>query len=81
MLVDTVHSLPMYRNHKHYVEASMIKETPQISYQELSVQLNISQGEAMVLLDEIRGNRMNAPTVSAPTDPSKPKDRSLFDFK
>lgn len=35
----------------------MIKETPEISPKELAVQLNIPLGEAVVLLDEIRGSK------------------------
>lgn len=79
MLVETVHALPMYRNHKRYVTDSMIKETPEISPQELSVQLNISLGEAFVLLDEIRGNARNSPLTNTPNS-AKATNRSLLDF-
>ena len=54
LLVDTVHSLPMYKHHKHYVQEVMVKERPEISAKELAVQINIPLGEAIVLLDEIR---------------------------
>lgn len=54
VLVDTVHALPMYKNHRRYVEDVLIKEKPEISAQELSVQLNIPLGEAIVLLDELK---------------------------
>jgi hypothetical protein len=80
VLVDTVHALPMYKNHKRYVEDSMIKEKPDISPQELAVQINIPLGEALVLLDEIRGppTEQNAgiPAASSP----KPAGRTLLDF-
>jgi len=80
LLVETVHSLPMYKSHKRYVEEIMIKETPQISPRELSVQLNIPHGEAIVLLDEIR---VEQPKIDATTSEKSSKiaaDRSLLDF-
>jgi len=80
LLVETVHSLPMYKSHKRYVEEIMIKETPQISSAELSVQLNIPHGEAIVLLGEIRGEQ---PKIDATTSEKSSKiaaDRSLLDF-
>jgi hypothetical protein len=81
LLVETVHSLPMYRSHKRYVEEIMIKETPQISPRELAVQLNIPQGEAMILLDEIRGGLSpRSPTGSDSQRASKTADRSLLEF-
>ena len=80
LLVETVHALPMYKSHKRYVEEIMLKETPQISPQELSVQLNIPQGEAIVLLNEIRVEpTSNSPLTSEKS--SKPvADRSLLEF-
>jgi hypothetical protein len=69
LLVDTAHALPMYKNHKRYVEDVMAKEKPEISPQELSVQLNIPLGEALVLLGEVRAGKSQ-----------KSSDRSLSDF-
>ena len=79
LLVETVHSLPMYKSHKRYVEEMMIKETPQISPQELAVQLNIPQGEAIIILDEIR---VKQPVIDATSDKSSKTtlDRSLLEF-
>ena len=79
LLVETVHSLPMYKSHKRYVEEIMIKETPQISPQELAVQLNIPQGEAIIILDEIR---VKQPVIDATSDKSSKTtvDRSLLEF-
>jgi len=79
LLIETVHSLPMYKSHKRYVEEIMIKETPQISPQELAVQLNIPQGEAIIILDEIR---VKQPVIEATSDKSSKTtvDRSLLEF-
>jgi len=80
LLVETVHSLPMYKSHKRYVEEMMIKETPQISPQELAVQLNIPQGEAIVLLDEIRVEKPIIDSTSPEKSSRTAVDRSLLDF-
>jgi len=77
LLVDTVHSLPMYKHHKHYVEDVMLKEKPGISPQELAVQLNVTLGEAIVLLDELREE---GPKAIGSGDSSKPAGRTLLDF-
>jgi len=69
----------MYKNHKRYVKDSMMKETPEISPQELSVQLNLPLGEAFVLLAEIRGNDAGD-LPHATTGSAKKTDRSLLDF-
>ncbi len=77
ILVDTAHSLPMYKNHKRYVEDVLLREKPEISPQEMSVQLNISLGEAIVLLDEGR-TRKTAEGVGPSA--SKADDKTLLDF-
>jgi hypothetical protein len=79
VLVETVHALPMYKNHKRYVEGSMIKEKPEISPQELAVQINIPLGEALVMLDEIRGPTSEQGTVLQRSS-TKPSSRTLLDF-
>lgn len=80
LLVETVHSLPMYKSHKRYIEEIMIKETPQISSRELSVQLNIPHGEAIVLLDEIRVNQPKTDSITSEKSSKTTADRSLLDF-
>ncbi len=82
LLVETVHALPMYKSHKRYVEEIMIKETPQISPQELAVQLNVPLGETIILLDEIRGEQsLLDPTKTDSEKASKiTADRSLLEF-
>ena len=77
LLTETVHALPMYKHHKHFVEDVMLKEKPNISPQELAVQLNITLGEAIVLLDELRGEGTGTVVSS---DPSKRTGRTLLDF-
>jgi hypothetical protein len=79
MLVDTTHALPMYKNHKRYVQDIMMKETPKISPQELAVQLNLTLGEAFVLLYEIRGNDV-VDTPRTTVESTKTTNRSLLDF-
>ena len=60
----------------------MIKETPQISPQELAVQLNVPLGETIVLLDEIRGKQPLRDTASSDSEKTSksPVDRSLLEF-
>lgn len=77
-LVDTAHALLMYKNHKYYVEEVMLKEKPDISPQELAIQLNIPFGESLVLLAEIRGDAGKPKGPEQPTVESN--DRSLFEF-
>ncbi len=80
LLVETAHALPMYKNHKRYVGDVLLNETPEISPQVLSVQLNIPLGEAMVLLEEIRDEKP-AKGLAATASTSKGADRSLLDFR
>lgn len=81
MLVETVHALPMYKNHKRYVEDVMLKETPQISPRELAVQLNIPWGEAVVLLEEVRRGKLAKGEAGVDARVAKMSDRTLMDFK
>ncbi len=53
ILVETVHALPMFSHHKSYVRDRLIFDFPDISVEELSHRLDISLGEAMVILHEI----------------------------
>jgi len=68
----------MYKNHRRYLEDVLIKEKPEISAQELSVQLNIPLGEALVLLDELKaGTAIPAPDNRMTTRSSTP---TLLDY-
>ena len=80
ILVETVHALPMYKNHKRYVEDVMIKERPEISPQELGVQINIPLGEAIVMLDEIREGKGSEGIVAHQEGSEKSAGRTLLDF-
>ena len=77
-LVDTAHALLMYKNHKYYVQEVMLKEKPDISPQELAIQLNIPIGESLVLLAETRGDTSKPQRSEEPA--VKTNDRSLFEF-
>jgi len=80
LLVDTVHAIPMFKNHKRFVEEVMIKEKPDISSKELSIQLNITLGEAIVILEELRGGKREPNATKAQTAPQERADRSILDF-
>lgn len=80
ILVDTVHSLPMYKNHIRYVEDVMVKERPDMPPQELAVQLNIPLGEAIVILDEVLGQKLGQNISGAAASSSKTSERTLLDF-
>jgi hypothetical protein len=55
ILVETVHSLILYRHHQAYVRDVILQEKPDLSPQELALSLGVSLGEAMVILSELRG--------------------------
>jgi len=77
-LVDTAHALLMYKNHKRYVEDVMLKEKPDISPNELAIQLNIPLGESLVILAETRSETGTGKGQAG--EVKKGDDRSLFDF-
>jgi hypothetical protein len=79
LLVETVHSLPMYKHHKRYVQEVMLKDQPDVSAKELAIQINVSLGEAMVLLAELRETGPSTRTDSA-VENEKPASRTLLDF-
>ena len=80
ILLDTVHALPMFKNHKRYVEEVMLKEKPDISSKELAIQINIPLGEAIVILYELRRGEAEPAVTNVATSPSKGPDRTLLDF-
>lgn len=57
VLVETAHSLILYRHHKAYVRDVILYEKPDLSPQDLALSLGVSLGEAMVILSELRGEK------------------------
>lgn len=70
ILVETVQALPMYPSHKAHVRDTLILEAPDISAEELSLRLDISLGEAMVILREIEKEKHQRDTVDEPSGAS-----------
>jgi len=58
ILVETVHSLILYRHHKAFVRDVILPEKPGLTPQELALSLGVSLGEAMVILSELKGEAM-----------------------
>ena len=57
ILVETVHTLIMYPNHKAYVRDVVLNEKPDITPSELATRLRMSLGEALVILYELAEER------------------------
>ncbi len=57
ILVDTVHATVMYPSHKAYVRDVILREKPEVTSGELVNRLHMSLGEALVVLDELAGER------------------------
>jgi hypothetical protein len=53
VLVETVHTLTMYPNHKAYTRENILQEKSGIAVEELAARLTISLGEALVILYEL----------------------------
>ncbi len=53
VLVETVHALVMFPNHKAYTRESILPERSEINATELAARLNIPVGEALVILYEL----------------------------
>jgi hypothetical protein len=60
ILVDTVHSLVMYPRHKAYTRETILQEKPEITASELANKLNLSLGEALVIIHELAEERKNS---------------------
>jgi hypothetical protein len=54
ILVDTVHTLPMFTHHKAYVRDVVQVTQPQINAEDLALKLGISLGESLVILHELQ---------------------------
>jgi hypothetical protein len=57
ILVETVHSLVMYANHKAYTREAILSEKPETTPADLASRLKISFGEALVILYELAEER------------------------
>ena len=57
ILVDTVHTAVMYPSHKSYTRDVILREKPDVTPTELANRLNMSFGEALVVLDELGEER------------------------
>ena len=54
ILVETVHTLPLYKSHKNYIKDKILKENPLVLPEEISNRLLIPLGEAIVILEELK---------------------------
>jgi len=57
ILIDTVHATVMYPSHKAYIRDVILREKPDVKEIELTSRLNMSLGEALVILDELVRDR------------------------
>jgi len=57
ILIETVHALIMYPNHKTYTREVVLHEKPDITPAELAARLGIPLGEAIVILYELENER------------------------
>ncbi len=61
ILVEAVHALVLYPNHKAYTRDVILPEKPETTPAELAVRLNLPLGEALVILYELTAERMPKP--------------------
>ena len=57
ILIETVHTLVMYPHHKAYIRDVILHEKPDVTPAELATRLNMSLGEALVILKELAKER------------------------
>ena len=57
ILIETVHALVMYPNHKSYTRETILNEKPDITPTELVARLKMPLGEALVILYELAEER------------------------
>jgi len=57
VLVETVHALIMYQNHKAYAREVILQEKPEITPAELASTLHMPLGEALVIMCELVNER------------------------
>ena len=54
ILLETAQTLPMYKAHLNYTKDVIIPENQKITPEELSQRLDITLGEALIILSEIK---------------------------
>ena len=54
ILVETVHKMILYPHHKAYIQREILNKNPDISFQDVALNLEISRGEALVILYELK---------------------------
>lgn len=57
ILMETVHSLVMYPNHRTYTREVVLQEKPEITPAELASRLGMPLGEALVIMYELVNER------------------------
>jgi hypothetical protein len=57
ILVETVHAMVMYPHHKAFARDTILPEKPETLPAELAARLNVSLGEALVILYELASER------------------------
>ncbi|MEM3697150.1 MAG: hypothetical protein QXQ94_06590 [Candidatus Bathyarchaeia archaeon] len=60
ILIETVHALILYPNHKAYVREVVLHEKPDITPAELASRLGIPLGEALVILYELKNEKLTS---------------------
>jgi len=61
VLVEAVHALVLYPNHKAYTRDAILPEKPDITPSELATRLGVPLGEAIVILHELAEERKPKP--------------------
>jgi hypothetical protein len=58
-LIETVHAMVMYPNHKAYTRSEILPEKPEIRPEDLAIRLKMPLGEALIILYELANERAN----------------------
>lgn len=54
ILIETVRASVMYPTHKAYIRDVLLREKPDVTADEVSLRLNMTLGEALVILNELK---------------------------
>ena len=58
LLTETVHEMIMYTNHKAYIHKILQEEKTDLKPQEIAARLNITLGEVMIILNDLKIKRV-----------------------